>query len=440
MFVCGSSGEQDFLLFGGLRKQRSLCVASWCAVWFGHGTSEIRVRGSDYQVKKGHNSQTTKKHGLLNVFIVFNNSKIIDEYVRLRTEASSSPVPAGMESIVNRMLQRCFEDHQYTQVRKEHIQEERDILNCSFLLGRWFGYWSTQTRCDRESHQRVGRRCGDYSLHCPDCHEARRVAWMENADFEEVNGSMCLCFSFLISFLSRIVEIHSSLPKPNLVDVFDILVHLDDSESVARTLTALVKEDRVRKREEEQESPDSLFLFSRLSRRISSRSIFVPAALSAFWEMWEANWLRKQRKLLFWQTFWRERDGFSWTFSFCKIFLLEILCFVLFVDLFFSKGTGTTTLIWPSWTWSRTASRRRILLHMLQPLFAMPSCMQAQRGIRFWERILRWEIFLGFLKKVYFPPPPPPPPLSLSGSLVLLIGLVLLPLLDWVSLTREIWR
>lgn len=92
---------------------------------------------------------------------------------------------------------------------------------------------------------------------------------MENADFEEVkrkkHAGPCLCV-YLISFLSRIVEIHSSLPKPNLVDVFDILVHLDDSESVARTLTALVKEDRVRKREEEEKFRlifSSVFLGSR---------------------------------------------------------------------------------------------------------------------------------------------------------------------------------
>jgi 26S proteasome regulatory subunit N2 len=137
-------------------------------------------------------------------------AKIIDEYTRLRNHNAEQkqhlPISPELESIVNRVLERCFDDK------------------------------------DKQLHQALGLGM-----------ETRRLDVIERAvrASSDVAGIISYCVDTamrLVSsrewrrqILSRIVEIHKSLPNPNYVDVFDILVHLDDSTSVAQTLAAMVK-------------------------------------------------------------------------------------------------------------------------------------------------------------------------------------------------------
>lgn len=139
-------------------------------------------------------------------------TKIIDEYTRLRNHNAENkqalPISAELEAIVNRVLERCFEDKQLHQALGLGMETRRlDVIE----------------RAVRASKDAAGTiaYCVDTAMRVVSSREWRR------------------------QILSRIVEIHKSLPNPNYVDVFDVLVHLDDSTSVAQTLAMIVKVKKI---------------------------------------------------------------------------------------------------------------------------------------------------------------------------------------------------
>jgi 26S proteasome regulatory subunit N2 len=136
-------------------------------------------------------------------------AKIIDEYTRLRIhnaeQKQALQIPAGLEGVVNRMLERCFEDKEYRQALGLGMETRRlDVIE----------------RAIRAADDVPGiiKYCVKTAMRLVNSREWRR------------------------HILARIVEIHRSLPNPDYVDVFDVLVHLDDSTSVAQTLATVVKE------------------------------------------------------------------------------------------------------------------------------------------------------------------------------------------------------
>jgi 26S proteasome regulatory subunit N2 len=136
-------------------------------------------------------------------------AKVMDEYTRLRIhnaeQKAQEAIPTGLEDIVNRMLERCFEDKEYTQALGLGIETRRlDVME----------------RAIRASNDIPGIIA--YSVIT-----ARRL--VNNREWRR-------------QILARIVEIHSSLENPNYVAVFDVLVHLDDWDSVSKTLVAVVKD------------------------------------------------------------------------------------------------------------------------------------------------------------------------------------------------------
>jgi 26S proteasome regulatory subunit N2 len=136
-------------------------------------------------------------------------AKVMDEYTRLRIhnaeQKAQEAIPSGLEDIVNRMLERCFEDKEYTQALGLGIETRRlDVME----------------RAIRASNDIPGIIA--YSVIT-----ARRL--VNNREWRR-------------QILARIVEIHSSLENPNYVAVFDVLVHLDDWDSVSKTLVAVVKD------------------------------------------------------------------------------------------------------------------------------------------------------------------------------------------------------
>ncbi len=147
-------------------------------------------------------------HGARSEYVDTIVTKIIDEYTRLRNHNAENkqtlPISSELEAIVNRVLERCFEDKQYHQALGLGMETRRlDVIE----------------RAVRSSPDAAGTiaYCVDTAMRLVNSREWRR------------------------QILSRIVEIHKSLPNPNYVDVFDVLVHLDDSTSVAQTLAMIVK-------------------------------------------------------------------------------------------------------------------------------------------------------------------------------------------------------
>ena len=136
-------------------------------------------------------------------------AKIMDEYIRLRihnaeNKAQETIAPA-LENVVNRMLERCFEDEEHRQALGMGIEMRRlDVIDRAI-------------RASNDVPGIIGYTV-ETARHLVKSREWRR------------------------QILRKIVDIHSSLPNPNYVDVFDVLVHLDDTNSVGQTLIAVVKD------------------------------------------------------------------------------------------------------------------------------------------------------------------------------------------------------
>ncbi|KAG1692304.1 26S proteasome non-ATPase regulatory subunit 1 [Nymphon striatum] len=133
-------------------------------------------------------------------------SKCIDYYTKLRIENSTGSdkkvIDSRLESIVNRMFQRCFDDGQYKQAIGIALETHRmDIFEKAIL------------QSDDVSGMLL------YSMKVA-------MSLIQNRQFRN-------------EILRKLVELYGDLEKPDYVNVCQCLIFLDDAQAVANVLDKL---------------------------------------------------------------------------------------------------------------------------------------------------------------------------------------------------------
>ena len=188
-------------------RQRELAALVASKVYYHLGAYEDAMR---YALAAGHLFDIDKRSEYIDTIV----AKCLDEYVKQRVESWGSPgdirIDSRLESVVQRMFDRCVKHRQYQQA-----------------IGM-----ALETR-----HVEVLEKA--IKVAADNCEDGQAVPQALTYCYR-VAMSLIDCRKFRDEVLQVIVRLYASMAEPDYLNMTACFIHLDDADSVARALEQLL--------------------------------------------------------------------------------------------------------------------------------------------------------------------------------------------------------